>query len=77
VPSDFVADDPATDPSVVQDATNLYVKLQKMAQSTEASSAFADEIEAAFMERVQHTAAIEKQLKKAMRMIQTLEKARS
>ena len=77
VPSDFVADDPATDPSVVQDATNLYAKLQKMAQSPEASSAVADEIEAAFMERMQHTAAVEKQLRKAMRMIQTLEKARS
>ena len=77
VPSDFVADDPATDLSVVEDATNLYTKLQEMAQSAEASSAVADEIEAAFIERVQHTAAVEKQLKKAMRMIQTLEKARS
>lgn len=77
VPSDFVAEDPATDPSVVQDATSLYAKLQEMAQSAEASSAVADEIEAAFTERVQHTAAVEKQLKKAMRMIQTLEKARS
>ena len=77
VPSDFVADDPATDPSVVQDATNLYAKLQEMPQSAEASSAVADEIEAAFTERVQHTAAVEKQLKKALQMIQTLEKARS
>jgi hypothetical protein len=77
VPSDFVADDPATDPNLVQDATNLYARLQEMAQSAEASSAVADEVEAAFMERVQHTAAVEKQLKKAMRMIQILEKARS
>ena len=77
VPSDFVAEDPATDPSVVQDATNLYAKLQEIAQSAETSSAVAAEIEAAFTERVQHTAAVEKQLKKAMRMIQTLEKARS
>jgi hypothetical protein len=77
VPSDFVAEDPATDPGVVQDATNLYAKVQEMAQPTEASSAVADKIEAAFTERVQHMAAVEKQLKKAMRMIQTLEKARS
>jgi hypothetical protein len=77
VPSDFVADDPATDPSVVQDATNLYAKLQEMAQSAEASPAVAEEIDAAFTERVQHTAAVDKQLKKAMRMIQTLEKRRS
>jgi hypothetical protein len=77
VPSDFVAEDSATDPSVVQDATNLYAKLQEMAQSAEASSAVADEIEAAFIKRVEHMATVDKQLKKAMRMIQTLEKARS
>ena len=77
VPPDFVAEDPATDPRVVQDATNLYTKLQEIPQSAGASSAVADEIEAAFTERVQHTAAVERQLKKALRMIQTLEKARS
>jgi hypothetical protein len=77
VPSDFVAEDPATDPSVVQDATNLYAKLQEMAQPAGASSAIADELEAAFTERVEHMATVDKQLKKAMRMIQTLEKARS
>jgi hypothetical protein len=77
VPPDFVAEDPATDPRVVQDATNLYAKLQEMAQSAEASSAVADEIAAAFTERVQHMATVDKQFKKAMRMIQTLEKARS
>jgi len=77
VPPDFVAEDPATDPSVVQDATNLYTKLQKMAGSAEASSAVADEIEAAFTARVQHMATVDKQLHKAMQMIQTLEKAGS
>jgi Sulfotransferase family len=77
VPSDFVAEDPATDPRVVQDATNLYAKLQEMAQSAESSSAVADEIEAAFAERVEHMATVDKQLHKAMRMIQTLEKAGS
>jgi hypothetical protein len=77
VPPDFVAEDPATDPSVVRDATNLYTKLREMAQSAEASSAIADEIEAAFTERVQHMATVDKQLKKATRMIQTLEKAGS
>jgi hypothetical protein len=77
VPSDFAAEEPATDPSVVQDATNLYAKLQEMAQSAEASSPVADEIEAAFTKRVEHMATADKQLKKAMRIIQTLEKARS
>jgi Sulfotransferase family len=74
VPPDFVAEDPATDPSVVQDATNLYTKLQEMPQSAEASSADADEIEAAFTERVQHMATVDKQLKKAVQQIRTLEK---
>jgi hypothetical protein len=77
VPPDFVAEDPATDPRVVQDATNLYTKLQEMAHSAEASSAVADEIEAAFTERVQHMATVDKQLQKAMQMIQTLEKTGS
>lgn len=77
VPSDFVAEDPATDPRVVQDATNLYSKLQEMPQSAQASSAVADEIEAAFTERVQHMATVDKELKKAMQMIHTLEKAGS
>jgi hypothetical protein len=66
VPPDFVAEDPATDPRVVQDATNLYSKLQEMPQSAEASSAVADEIEAAFTDQVQHMATVDKQLKKAM-----------
>jgi hypothetical protein len=77
VPPDFVAEDPATDPSVVQDAINLYARLQEMAQSAEASSAVADEIEAAFTEQVEHMATVDKQLHKAMQMIQTLEKAGS
>jgi hypothetical protein len=74
VPPDFVAEDPATDPSVVQDATNLYAKLQEMPQSAEASLADTDEIEAAFTERVQHMATVDKQLKKALQKIRTLEK---
>jgi hypothetical protein len=73
VPPDFVAEDPATDPSVVQDATNLYATLQEMPQSAEASSADTDEIEVAFTERVQHMATVDKQLKKALQKIRTLE----
>jgi hypothetical protein len=74
VPPDFVAEDPSTDPSVVQDATNLYTKLQEMPQSAEGSSADTDEIEAAFTERVQHMATVDKQLKKALQKIRTREK---
>jgi hypothetical protein len=74
VPPDFVAEDPATDPSVIRDATNLYARLQEVPQSAEASSAVADEIEAAFTEQMQHMATVEKQLHKAVKKIRTLEK---
>jgi hypothetical protein len=77
VPPDFVAEDPATDPRVVQDATNLYTKLQEISQSAGASSAVADEIEATFTERVQHMATVDKQLQKAVQTIRTFEKAGS
>ena len=72
VPPDFVAEDPATDPSVVQDATNLYTGLQEMPQPAEASPAAVDEIEAAFTERVQHMATVDNQLQKTIQIIQTL-----
>jgi hypothetical protein len=74
VPPDFVAEDPATDPRVVQDATNLYAKLQEMAQSAEASSAVADEIEAAFTERVQHMATVESKYQAAKQICTALRK---
>src|SRR6266498_1133825 len=62
VSPDFVAEDPATDPRVVEDATNLCSKLQEMPPSAEASPAAVDEIEAAFTERVQHMATVDNQL---------------
>jgi hypothetical protein len=77
VPPDFVAEDPATDARIVQEAANLYSKLREMPQSAEASSAVADEIEVAFTEQVQRMATMDKQLKKALQILHTFEKARS
>jgi len=74
VPADFVADDPTTDPRVIEEATNFYSELQKMTQSTEPSSVAADEMETAFDRRVQHMATVENQLRNALRTIKTLEK---
>jgi Sulfotransferase family len=51
VPEDFVAEDPATDPSVVKDATGLWEELEKTPQASKPSSTAADEMEAAFQER--------------------------
>jgi hypothetical protein len=77
VPPDFVAEDPATDPRIVWDATNLYTKLQEVSQSAEASSAVADEIEAAFAKQVQHMATVSKQFREAVQKIRTMERQNS
>ena len=77
VPPGFVAEDPATNPGVVQEATSIYTKLQEMAQPAETSLAAANDIEAMFTERVQHMATVDKQLKKASQIIQTFEKTGS
>jgi hypothetical protein len=74
VPTDFVADDPATDVRIVEEATNFYSELQKTSQSNNLCSAAADEMEAAFDERVRHMAMVDEQLRNARRIIKALEK---
>ena len=74
VPPDFVANDPATDPQVVEEATNLYAELQKTPQPNQSSSAVADEMEAAFTNRVQYLATLDNQYQHALQMIRNLEK---
>jgi hypothetical protein len=73
VPADFVARDPATNRSVVEEATNLYAELQKGSLPTEPLSAVADEMESAFYQKVRHTETVDDQLRNARRMIETLE----
>jgi hypothetical protein len=74
VPADFVAEDPATDPRVVEEATTLYTELQKTSLPTKPFSAAADEMEAAFNRKVQHMVTVDDQLRNARRTIKTLEK---
>jgi len=74
VPADFVAEDPATDPRVVEEATTLYTELQKTSLPTKPFSAAADEMEAAFNRKVQHMVTVDDQLRNALRTIKTLEK---
>jgi hypothetical protein len=69
-----VAEAPATDRRIVEEATNLYVELQNGPELTESSSAAADEMAAGFDRRVQHLATVEDQLRNAVRTIKTLEK---
>jgi hypothetical protein len=52
VPADFIAEDPATDPSVVKKATRLCSELQETPQPGEPSSAAAAELETRFYKRV-------------------------
>ena len=74
VPPDFVAEDPATDRRIVEEATSLYVELQNTTKLTESYSAATDEMAAGFDRRVQHLATVEDQLRNAVRTIKTLEK---
>jgi hypothetical protein len=73
VPPDFVAEAPATDRRIVEEATDLYEELQNAPGLTKSSSA-ADEMAAGFGRRVQHLATVEDQLRNAVRTIKTLEK---
>jgi hypothetical protein len=72
VPTDFTADDPATDPAVVEKATRLCAKIKETPQPARASRAAVEEMEAAFGERVKYMATIDSAYKKARRIIKTL-----
>jgi hypothetical protein len=52
VPEDFRADDPATDLTVVEEATRLSRELEGTAQPAKASRTAADEMEAGFAQRI-------------------------
>jgi len=73
VPADFKADDPATDPTVVEKATRLSLEVEKIPQPAEAVPAAADEMEAAFGERVQYLGSIDSAYQRAKQMIRTLQ----
>jgi hypothetical protein len=77
VPVDFVAEDPATDRRVVEEAANLYAQLQKTPQTGMPIRCAADEVEAAFATRTRHLATVDAQLHRAMDTIDTLEKRHS
>jgi len=66
VSDDFKADDPATDPAVVEEATQLSRDLEGTAQPADASRAAADEMEAAFAQRTQYMATLENQYQRAL-----------
>jgi len=66
VSDDFKTDDPATDPAVVEEATQLSRDLEGNAQPADASRPAADEMEAAFAQRTQYMATLESQYQRAL-----------
>jgi sulfotransferase family protein len=68
VSDDFETDDPATDPAIVEEATRLSRDLEQTAQPAHASPPAADEIEAAFVQRIQYMATLESQYQQAKQL---------
>jgi hypothetical protein len=58
VPPDFKSDDPATDPTIVEEARRLSSEIEQTRQPSPHSSAAADELEAEFDARVKYIATI-------------------
>ena len=74
VPDDFVADDPATDKALVDQATKLSAELETTTQSSEGSPGVADALETEFQQRTQYVADLDKTYKEAQRLIRVLQK---
>jgi Sulfotransferase family len=72
VPTDFKADDPATDPAVIEKATRLCENINETPQADRPSREAADEMEAAFRERVDYTAGVDRAYKKTQQIIKAL-----
>jgi hypothetical protein len=74
VPADFKIGDPETDPVLVERATELSAEMTETPQPLEASPAAAEEMEAAFYERVRYVATVDSEYHRAKEIIATLQK---
>ena len=77
VPDNFITEDPATDPAVVEEAIQLSRHVEGTAQPAEASRTVANEMESGFMERAQYVATLESQYQRSLQIIRNLEKAKA
>jgi hypothetical protein len=75
VPTDFETDDFATNPMVIGEALQLFDEVERTAQPEEAASAAANEMEAAFRERVRYVATMDNAYQGAQRLIERLNKS--
>jgi hypothetical protein len=74
VPADFKIGDPETDSMLVERATQLSTEMIETPQPSEASPAAAEEMEAAFYERVRYVATVDSEYHRAKEIIATLQK---
>jgi hypothetical protein len=74
VPADFKIGDPKTDSVLVERATQLSTEMNETPQPSEASPAAAEEMEAAFYERVRYVATVDSEYHRAKEIIATLQK---
>ena len=77
VPEDFVADDPATDPAIVHEATKFSAEVFKTAQAIEPSAAAAEAMEEAFQQRVDYAAGLDKAYQECRLKLTQLEKGKA
>ena len=73
VPADFKIDNSNTDPTLVEQATQLSRHIEESTPPADASASAADQIELAFNERVQYISTVDKQYQKALEVIRTLQ----
>jgi Sulfotransferase family len=76
VPEDFVADDPATNPAIVDQAVRVCAELMKNGQSREVDRAAAEAMEAEFQQRVHYIAGLDEAYRDCRRRLGRLEKAK-
>jgi len=74
VPADFKIGDPETNSALVERATQLSTEMIETPQPSEASPAAAEEMEAAFYERVRYVATVDSEYHRAKEIIATLQK---
>jgi len=75
VPPDFRSENPATNSAVMEEACRLSAELEESIPPSVASSAAANELEAAFRGRVEYVAALDDAYQEARRAIETLPKS--
>ena len=74
VPADFKIGDPETNSALVERATQLSTEMIETPQPSEASPAAAEEMEAAFYERVRYVATVDSEYHRAKEIIARLQK---